>query len=99
MFSKLPKSPKLHKLTTPPYPPLQEKLFGLSIFLFSQRLCPAEMKNGNWDRSINMTKTIEDGQTEGLPQAALIKGRFGGIVSITGNSRLFKTTMRLGLIK
>ena len=29
------------------------------------------MKNGNWDSSINMTKTIEDGQTEGLPQASL----------------------------
>jgi hypothetical protein len=40
------------------------------------------MKNGNWDRSINMTKTIEDGQTGGLPQAALFKGRFGGIVNI-----------------
>ena len=30
------------------------------------------MKNGNWDKSINKTKTIEDGQTEGLPQASLI---------------------------
>ena len=66
MFSKLP------KLTTTPCPPLQKKIFGLSIFLFSQRLCSAEIKNGYWDRSINMTKTIEDGQSSGLPQASLI---------------------------
>ena len=30
------------------------------------------MNNCNWDKSINKTKTIEDGQTEGLPQASLI---------------------------
>ena len=29
------------------YPPLQEKIFGLSIFLFAQNLWRAVMKNGN----------------------------------------------------
>ena len=47
LISNLPKFPKLS--IQPISPPLQEKLFSLSIFLFSQMLCSAEMKNGNWD--------------------------------------------------
>ena len=34
-------------LTTKRYPPLQEKIFGLSIFLFAQNWWRAVMKNGN----------------------------------------------------
>ena len=54
------------------YPPLQEKIFGLSIFLFAQNLWYAETKNGDLDSTV---RTAKSPFKKGVPENCANKKR------------------------
>ena len=67
-------------------PPLQEKIFGLSIFLFAQNLWLTQMKNGSLTQYNKVTLTFGEVSLKAYNKASLLKGRFGGFVNISGGS-------------